>query len=145
MATSLASGRPCLGVYVERPGRVLLSMAEDAAAVVKQRLAAICGHRQLDLAALPIYVVTADALRLDQETDQQRLRHTVDRLRPRLLLLAPPGSAARRHRELGRGDQHAATDRPARAPASYPRRNGVPLRDPGSRIGTSRASRARAA
>jgi hypothetical protein len=90
MATSLASGRPCLGVYdVERPGRVLLYMAEDAAAVVKQRLAAICRHRQLDLAALPIYVVTADALRLDQEGDQQRLRRTVERLRPCMLLLDP--------------------------------------------------------
>lgn len=90
MATSLASGRPCLGVYdVERPGRVLLCMAEDAAAVVKQRLAAICRHRQLDLAALPIYVITADVLRLDHEADQQRLRRTVERLRPRMLLLDP--------------------------------------------------------
>ena len=90
MATSLSSGRPCLGVYdVERPGSVLVYMAEDAAAVVKQRLAAICRHRQLDLAALPIFVITADALRLDQEADQQRLRRTLDRLRPRMLLLDP--------------------------------------------------------
>ena len=90
MATSLASGRPCLGVYdVQRPGPVLLYMAEDAAAVVKQRLVAICRHRQLKLDSLPIYVITADLLRLDQQGDQQRLRHTLERLRPRMLVLDP--------------------------------------------------------
>jgi len=90
MAASLASGRPCLGVYeVERPGGVLLYMAEDAAAVVKQRLAAICRHRRLELGSLPIHVITADSLRLDHEADQLRLRRTLERLRPRMLLLDP--------------------------------------------------------
>ncbi len=90
MATSLASGRPCLGVYeVQRPGGVLVYMAEDAAAVVKQRLTAICRHRQLELASLPIYVITADLLRLDHQADQQRLRRTLERLRPRMLVLDP--------------------------------------------------------
>jgi len=90
MATSLASGRPCLDVYdVKRPGPVLLYMAEDAASVVKQRLTAICRHRQLDLASLPIYVITADRLRLDHPDDQQRLRRTIERLRPRMLVLDP--------------------------------------------------------
>ena len=64
-------------------------MAEDAAVVVKQRLAAICRHRRLELGSLPIYVITADALRLDHQADQQRLRRTLDRLRPRMLLLDP--------------------------------------------------------
>ena len=90
MAVSLASGRPCLGLYdVARTGRVLIYMAEDAAAVVKQRLTAICRHRRLDLAALPIYVITADVLRLDHDADQQRLRTTIDQLRPRMLVLDP--------------------------------------------------------
>ncbi len=90
MAVSLASGRPCLGVYdVECPGPVLVYMAEDAAAVVRRRLEGICHHRQLDLATLPIYAITADALRLDQPGDQGRLRRTLERLRPRLLVLDP--------------------------------------------------------
>ncbi len=90
MTTALASGRPCLGVYgVERPGPVLVYMAEDAGAIVKQRLVALCQHRGLELASLPIYVVTSDVLRLDQARDQQRLRRTVERLRPRMLLLDP--------------------------------------------------------
>jgi hypothetical protein len=90
MAASLASGRPCFGVYdVERPGPVLLYMAEDAAGVVRQRLEGICRHRRIDLATLPIYVITADALRLDQPGDQGRLRCTLERLRPRMLVLDP--------------------------------------------------------
>ncbi len=90
MTVSLASGRPCLGVYgVERPGPVLVYMAEDAAVVVKQRLEAVCRHRQLDLAALPIYAITADALRLDQPGDQGRLHRTLERLGPRMLVLDP--------------------------------------------------------
>ena len=90
MATSMASGRPCLDVYdVKRPGPVLLYMAEDAAAVVKYRLAAICRHARLALDSLPIYVITADMLRLDLELDQRRLRRSVERLRPRMLLLDP--------------------------------------------------------
>ncbi len=90
MAVSLASGRPCLGVYsVERPGPVLVYMAEDAAAVVKQRLDAICQHRHLKLDTLPIYAITAATLRLDKTTDQGRLRRTVERLKPRMLVLDP--------------------------------------------------------
>jgi hypothetical protein len=90
MATSLASGRPCLDVYeVERPGRVLIYMAEDAAPVVRYRLTALCHHRKLDLAALPIYVITADVLRLDHAADQRRLRLTIEQLEPRMVLLDP--------------------------------------------------------
>ena len=90
MAVSLASARPCLGVYdVQRPGPVLLYMAEDAGDVVKQRLDAICRHRQLKLEDLPIYAITSAALRLDKTTDQERLRRTVDRIKPRMLVLDP--------------------------------------------------------
>lgn len=90
MAVSLASGRPCLDVFdVDRPGNVLIYMAEDAAVVVKDRLSGICRHRSLDLAQLPIYVITADTLRLDEQHDQVRLHQTVQHLQPRLLLLDP--------------------------------------------------------
>jgi hypothetical protein len=90
LAVSVASGTPCLDTFpVAASGGVLLYMAEDAACVVKQRLAGICSHRGLDLAALPIGVITAPSVRLDLPRDQHRLHETVRRHAPRLLLLDP--------------------------------------------------------
>ena len=90
LAVSVASGTPCLDTFpVAASGGVLLYMAEDAACVVKERLAGICSHRGLDLAALPIGVITAPSVRLDLPSDQHRLHETVRRHAPRLVLLDP--------------------------------------------------------
>jgi hypothetical protein len=90
LAVSVASGTPCLDAFpVQEPGGVLVYMAEDAAPVVKERLLGICRHRGLDLAALPIGVITAPSVRLDLPRDQRRLEQTVRRHAPRLLLLDP--------------------------------------------------------
>jgi hypothetical protein len=90
LAVSVASGTPCLDVFpVAEPGGALIYMAEDAAPVVKQRLEGLCRHRGLDLAALPIGVITAPSIRLDLPPDQRRLAETVRRHAPRLLLLDP--------------------------------------------------------
>lgn len=90
LAVSVASGTPCLDTFpVAGSGSVLVYMAEDAASVVKQRLAGICYHRRLDLGTLPISVITAPSLRLDLPSDQHRLQETVRRHAPRLLLLDP--------------------------------------------------------
>ena len=90
LAVSVASATPCLDTFpVAEPGGALVYMAEDAAPVVKERLAGLCRHRGLDLAALPIGVITAPSLRLDLPRDQCRLAETVQRQAPRLLLLDP--------------------------------------------------------
>jgi hypothetical protein len=90
LAVSVASGTPCLGAFdVDDPGPVLLYMAEDAAPVVKARLSGICRARQLELASVPIHVITVPVLRLDRGRDQARLRDAVRRLAPRLLVLDP--------------------------------------------------------
>jgi AAA domain len=90
LAVSVASGTPCLDAFhVSEPGGALIYMAEDAATVVKQRLQGLCRHRGLDLAALPIGVITAPSVRLDLPRDQRRLAETVRRHAPRLLLLDP--------------------------------------------------------
>lgn len=90
LAVSVASGTPCLDTFpVAEAGGVLVYMAEDAAAVVKARLAGLCRHRGLDLAALPVFVITAPSVRLDLPRDQHRLAETVRRAAPRLLLLDP--------------------------------------------------------
>jgi hypothetical protein len=90
MALAVASGAPCLGVFeVGDVGPALLYMAEDAATVIKARLAGICRHRGLDLADLPVHLITAPALRLDRLHDQVRLRNAVAAYAPRLLVLDP--------------------------------------------------------
>jgi hypothetical protein len=90
MAVSVASGTPCLGAFAApEPGPALIYLAEDALAVVRERLAAISRHRRLDFASLAVDVITVPSLRLDRDCDQLRLAATVRALRPRLLLLDP--------------------------------------------------------
>jgi AAA domain len=90
LALSVASGTPALGTYpVPRAGCVLLFAAEDAPAAVRDRLEGLAQWRGLDLAALPLHLVLASALRLEKEPDQSRLAGAVQRYRPRLLVLDP--------------------------------------------------------
>jgi len=90
MALSVATGTACLSKYAApEPGPVLVYLAEDALAVVRQRVAGMARHRGLDLAGVDIHVITAPTLRLDRDRDRTRLLETTKRLRPRLLLLDP--------------------------------------------------------
>lgn len=90
LALSVASGTPCLGQFaVPRPGPVLVYLAEDALAVVRERVAGMARHRGLELAAIDIHVITAPTLLLDREPHRSRLFETARCLRPRLLLLDP--------------------------------------------------------
>jgi hypothetical protein len=90
LAVAVASGSPCVRRFpVARTGRVLLFAAEDALHVVRRRLAGIARAAGHDLADLDLHVITAPALRLDVERDREALLATVDKLRPRLLVLDP--------------------------------------------------------
>jgi hypothetical protein len=90
VATSVASGTPCLGRYpVERAGRSLIYLAEDSQEDVRSRVAGLCLHRGIDLEALDLHVITEPALHLDRETDRAGLWAAVERLRPLVLLLDP--------------------------------------------------------
>ena len=90
LALSVATGTACLGRYaVPRPGPVLVYLAEDALAAVRERIEGMARHRGLELAGVEIHVITAPSLRLDREPHRQRLLETARRLRPRLLLLDP--------------------------------------------------------
>jgi hypothetical protein len=90
LALSVATGTACLGRYaVPRPGPVLIYLAEDALAVVRERVEGMARHRGLELAGVQIHVITAPSLRLDRQPHRDRLLETAQRLRPRLLLLDP--------------------------------------------------------
>lgn len=104
MAISVASATPCLGKFlVKSPGPVLVFLAEDGCAAVRNRIEAICSHRGLDINLLELYVITEQAIRLDLAGDQQRLEATLTALRPQLLVLDP---LVRLHC----GDENSAAD-----------------------------------
>lgn len=90
LAVAVSSGVPCLRRFaVTRTGRVLLFAAEDALHIVRQRLAGIARAAGVALADLDIQVITAPSVRLDIERDRDALTETIDKLRPRLLILDP--------------------------------------------------------
>jgi hypothetical protein len=90
MAVAVASGASCLRrFHVAQTGAVLLFAAEDALHVVRSRLAGIAAAAGADFASLPVHVITVPLLRLDVPDHQRQLRETVERLRPRLLVLDP--------------------------------------------------------
>lgn len=90
VALSVATGTPCLDTFeVHEPGDALLVMAEDAPEIVRGRLESICAHRGLAIESAPVHLVLAHALRLDLDRDRDRLRETIARMKPRLLVLDP--------------------------------------------------------
>ena len=55
LAVSVASSTPCLGCFaVDDPGTALVYLAEDALPLVRGRIADLCLHRGLALAALDL-------------------------------------------------------------------------------------------
>lgn len=90
LAVSVASGTPCLDRFpVEDPGPVLVYLAEDPPHHVRARITALCEHRGLAVSDLALHVITEPSFRLDLPEQLQRLRATLAKLRPRLLLLDP--------------------------------------------------------
>jgi len=90
IAVSVAAGTPCLRRFpARRTGPVLIFPAEDALGVVRQRIEGICRAAGTDLAALPLYVITAPRVLLDLPQDRQGLRQAVADLGPVLLVLDP--------------------------------------------------------
>ena len=66
MSLSVATGTACLDRYpVPLSGPVLVYLAEDSLAIVRERVEGIARHRGLQLDSVPIHVITAPVLRLD--------------------------------------------------------------------------------
>ncbi len=90
MAVSVASGTPCLGRFkVHDCAKVLIYLAEDSLAAVRERLGALSKRHDLAIDDLDIDVITVSSMRLDLSRDQIRLQKTVRALSPRLLILDP--------------------------------------------------------
>ena len=90
LAVAVAAGVPCLRRFAaDQPGPVLLFAAEDAGHIVRARLEGIASAAGARFDALDIAVIDVPALRLDHRADRQRLVQTVERVRPRLVVLDP--------------------------------------------------------
>jgi hypothetical protein len=90
LSLSVASGTPCLDTFpVHNPGPVLLFLAEDSPHSARTRIEGLATHRQLQLRTLDLFLITAPSLLLDRREDSDRLFATVDKLKPRLLVLDP--------------------------------------------------------
>ena len=104
LAVAVASGRPCLGRFpVRKRGPVLLVAAEDSPTDIRQRVQAIAQARGVPFDNLPIGLITETGLMLDEPGCQRRLRITLARTKPRLLVLDPMV-------RLHRGDENSATE-----------------------------------
>jgi hypothetical protein len=90
LAISVATATPCLGRFaVPSRGPVLLYAAEDPLHTVRERLDSLCRARGIALAELDVCVITEPVIRLDRPSDRDRLRRTLDRVAPRVLILDP--------------------------------------------------------
>ena len=90
LAVSVAAGVPCLRHFpAAHPGPVLMYAAEDAGHIVRTRLEGIARAAATPFRHLDIAIIDVPVLRLDLHNDRQRLHDTVERIRPRLLVLDP--------------------------------------------------------
>lgn len=105
MAVAVASGQPCLGRFTVPggPGTALVYMAEDAPFQVRERVEHLALARGADFSALDVGLIVEASLRIDRDEDVRRLRATLARRRPRLLVLDP-------YVRLQRADENNATE-----------------------------------
>ena len=90
LGVAVASGTPALGrFHVPDPGRVMLYPAEDDVRAVRERIESLCLGQGLELAELPIDVITADRLQLDDAEQREQLEELLEVQRPKLLVLDP--------------------------------------------------------
>lgn len=91
IALAVANGSHCLGGHtVGRSGPVLHFAAEDALHIVRDRLERLAlGLGGIDLASLPLHIITAPTVRIDRDEDCRALEATIVEHRPVLVILDP--------------------------------------------------------
>lgn len=97
----VASGVPAFERHAVDRGRVLLFNAEDRPGGTKQRARAICRALKIDFERLDLHVIDVPRLWLDDAEQVEKLRATVAREKPKLVILDPL-------RRMHRGDEDKA-------------------------------------
>ena len=90
LSVAVATGTPALGRFAApRPGPVLFYGAEDSLAALRSRFEGLATARSVQLSQMPLFLIDTPVLRLDQQRDLNRLRSSIERFTPRLLVLDP--------------------------------------------------------
>lgn len=89
IAVAVAAKDKVLGRPARISGPVLFYGAEDHLADLRQRFEGLTTMRGLDIDRLAVDLLDVPSLRLEREDDLLRLRATVERSKPRLLVLDP--------------------------------------------------------
>jgi hypothetical protein len=90
LALAVAAGKPAFGRFaVPDPGPVLFFGAEDSPADLRTRFDGIARWRDVRLPDVPLFLLDTAQLRLDDARHLDRLRRTLEKHRPRLLVLDP--------------------------------------------------------
>ncbi len=106
LAISVASGRPAFGRFeVPQPGPVVVYPAEDHPGAMRNRIEMLCKHKGLTLDGLPLYLLEAEQVHLDEEGDRESLEAVLAQHQPRLLVLDP---LVRLHKGSESNAQHIA-------------------------------------
>lgn len=90
LSYAVATGQKAMGRFdVEQTGPVLVFQAEDDLSSMRARFEGIAHARGARLAQIPIFLIDVPALHLDDASQLEALRHTVSKIKPRLLVLDP--------------------------------------------------------
>lgn len=105
LSLAVATGRHALGRFPTlMPGPVLFYGAEDSLASLRNRFEGLAKTRGCELQDLPVFLIDVPVLRLDREEDLHRLRASIGKCKPRLLVLDPFV------RLVGNIDENSASD-----------------------------------
>jgi len=90
LALAVASGKDALGRFpVSSQGSVLAFTAEDKPSELRDRFHAVARARSIPFQDLPVFLIDVNSLLLDDQEHLRRLRLTISKLRPKLLILDP--------------------------------------------------------
>jgi biotin operon repressor len=105
LALAVAAGGKALGQYQARvSGPVLFYGAEDGLSALKVRFSTLAKAHRVRLESVPLYLLDVAEVRIDSPAHLSRLRRTIEKVKPRLLVLEP-------FVRLARGvDENSATE-----------------------------------
>lgn len=90
LAVSVASGTAAFGRFdVREQGAVLYFPAEDRVPDIRERIEMLCRHRGIELEGLPLLLLEADRMHIDDEDDRLGLEEALEHFKPKLLVLDP--------------------------------------------------------
>ena len=104
LAMAVATGGKALGLFQARvSGPVLFYGAEDSLAALKARFLGLARARGVALKSVPLYLLDVAEVRIDSPRHLARLRCTLDKVKPALVVLEP-------FVRLARVDENSATE-----------------------------------